>query len=80
MMCSSADVEKFRASDLPPTYFCYGTRDPFVREFEKCIAALQEAGVPVEVDVLDGRPHGYGYAEGWIPDYDRFLRSVFENN
>ncbi len=39
---ASKDAEKFAASDLPPTYFCYGTRDPFVREFE----ALHEADKP----------------------------------
>lgn len=74
---ASKDVEKFAASDLPPTYFAYGTRDPFVSEFESCIEALEEAGVSVETNVLDGRPHGFGYREGWIPDYDRFLTEVF---
>ena len=77
---ASKDVEKFAASDLPPTYFCYGTRDPFVGEFEACIEALQEAGVPVEVDVLEGRPHGYGYTEGWIPAYAQWLENVFGSN
>ncbi len=77
---ASKDVEKFAASDLPPTYFCYGTRDPFVREFEACIEALREAGVSVEVDVLEGRPHGYGYMEGWIPAYAQWLENVFANN
>lgn len=77
---ASTDVEKFAASDLPPTYFCYGTRDPFVGEFEKCVKALQEAGVPAAVNVLDGRPHGYGYMEGWIPDYDAWLTEIFQNN
>ncbi len=77
---ASKDVEKFAASDLPPTYFCYGTRDPFVREFEACIEALQQAEVPVEVDVLEGRPHGYGYTEGWIPAYAKWLENVFSNN
>lgn len=77
---ASTDVEKFAASDLPPTYFCYGTRDPFVGEFEKCVKALQEAGVPTAVNVLDGRPHGYGYMEGWIPDYDAWLTEIFQNN
>lgn len=47
------------ASDLPLTYFCYGTRDPFVGEFEECVEALTGAGIPVTVNVLDGRPHGY---------------------
>lgn len=77
---ASKDVEKFAASDLPPTYFCYGTRDPFVREFEACIDALQEAGVSVETDVLEGRPHGYGYTEGWIPAYAEWPGDVFANN
>lgn len=77
---ASTDVEKFRDSDLPPAYFCYGTRDPFVREFEECAEALEEAGVSVEVNVLEGRPHGYGYREGWIPAYDEWLTKVFENN
>lgn len=77
---ASADTEKFASSGLPPTYFCYGTRDPFVGEFEKCVEALDQAGVPVEVNVLEGRPHGYGYREGWIPDYDAWLTEIFENN
>lgn len=77
---ASDDVEKFKASDLPPTYFCYGTRDPFVSQFEKCIAALKDAGVPVASDVLKGRPHGYGYTGGWIPAYDTWLSEVFESN
>ncbi len=77
---ASADVEKFAASALPPTWFCYGTRDPFVREFEKCIAALREAGVEVVSNVLQDRPHGYGYTEGWIPAYDGWLTEVFAKN
>lgn len=61
---ASDDVEKFRAAFLPPTYFCYGTRNPFVSQFEKCMATLKEAGVEVESDVLNGRPHGHGFREG----------------
>lgn len=77
---ASADVEKFASSGLPPTYFCYGIRDPFVSEFEKCVEALDQAGVPVTVNVLESRPHGYGYREGWIPDYDEWLTGIFNNN
>ena len=77
---ASKDVEKFRSSDLPPTYFCYGTRDPFVSEFEQCVKALEKAEVPVAVNVLEGKPHGYGYMEGWIPDYDEWLTGIFEDN
>lgn len=77
---ASTDTEKFASSDLPPTYFCYGTCDPFVNEFEECIVALKKAGVAVQVNVLNDRPHGYGYQEGWIPDFDNWLSDVFENN
>lgn len=77
---ASDDVEKFKASDLPPTYFCYGTRDPFVSQFEKCISALKDAGVSVESDVLQGMSHGYGYTGGWIPAYDEWLSQVLESN
>lgn len=77
---ASTDVEKFRESDLPPTYFAYGTRDPFVGEFEECIEALEEADVPVESHVLQGMPHGFGAEGGWIDGYDQWLNGIFENN
>ncbi len=74
---ASDDVEKFRSADLPPTYFCYGDRDPFVDQFEKCIAALKEAGVRVESHELENTGHGFGPEGNWIPDYDRFLQDIF---
>jgi acetyl esterase/lipase len=78
---ASTNVEKFRASGLPPTYFLYGTRDPFVREFEECVVALREAGVIVESHAIEGWPHGFGVADGeWIKEFDRWLRPILENN
>ncbi|MEZ0537902.1 alpha/beta hydrolase fold domain-containing protein [Caldicellulosiruptoraceae bacterium PP1] len=53
--------EKICLSLLPPTYFAYGTRDPLVGEFEKCIDALKETGVTMKSHVLERRPHGFGY-------------------
>lgn len=47
---ASTDVDKFSASDLSPTYFCYGTRNPFVGEFEECIKALKEAEVFSDIE------------------------------
>jgi acetyl esterase/lipase len=71
---ASTDVEKFKASDLPPAYFLYGTRDPFVSQFEACVNALQRADVPVESHALQGWPHGFGAADGnWIRDFDNWL-------
>ena len=63
--------------DFPPAYFAYGTRDPFVGEFEECIQALEEAGVSVESHVLEGMPHGFGAEGGWIDGYDQWLGSIF---
>jgi len=74
---ASTDVEKFKASDLPPAYFLYGTRDPFVSQFEACVQALQQAGIPVESHVLQDWPHGFGAADGqWILDFDRWLMEI----
>ncbi|GHT32585.1 hypothetical protein AGMMS49574_16370 [Bacteroidia bacterium] len=76
---ASTDVEKFKSSALPPAYFRYGTRDPFVRQFELNISALREAGIAVEDRVMDGWEHGFGAANGaWIPDMDRWLAPIFE--
>ena len=78
---ASTDVEKFKNSDLPPAFFAYGTKDPFVREFEKCIEALRQAGVSVEDHVLQGWPHGFGAGDGqWIKDFDQWVTNIFENN
>jgi len=77
---ASTDVELFRRSNLPPAYFCYGTKDPFVNEFSACAKALQQAGVPVESNVLQGWPHGYGARGDWVPDFDRWLTNIFQND
>lgn len=74
---ASTDVKLFRKSNLPPAYFLYGTRDPFVDQFELCVDALREADIPVEHHVLDGWPHGFGAADGqWLLDFDRWLMDV----
>lgn len=77
---ASKDIEELASSNLPPTYFSYGTGDPFVDEFEANIAALEQAGVPVRYQVLQDTPHGYGEKGGWIPQYDAWLAEIFANN
>lgn len=73
----STDVEMLRAGNLPPTFYCYGTRDPFYQQFLANADAVEAAGVRVERLQLDGRPHGFGYREGWFDAYDKFLNDVF---
>lgn len=78
---ASTDVEKFKVSDLPPAYFLYGTRDPFVSQFELCVNALKQASIPVESHALQGWPHGFGAADGqWIIEFDKWLVNIFNNN
>ena len=73
-------VKKLRAGKLPPTYFCYGTLDPFVDEFQANIKALGEAGVNVTYQVLENTPHGFGAMGNWISEYDKWLDKVFKKN
>lgn len=76
----TTDVELLRSGDLPPTFYCYGTRDPFYNQFLANADAAAKAGVSVERLQLDGMPHGFGADGGWIPAYDEWLTRVFSNN
>ncbi|HIU32578.1 MAG TPA: alpha/beta hydrolase [Candidatus Caccousia avistercoris] len=74
----TTDVELLRSGDLPPTFYCYGTRDPFYRQFLANADAAEEAGVPVERLQLEDMPHGFGASGGWIPAYDAWLTEIFD--
>ena len=79
----STDVEKFRQSNLPPTFYAYGTEDPFYRQFMANADAVCEAGVSVEEHCYDGQPHGFGAGNeysNWVPEFDRWLIEIYENN
>lgn len=78
---TSTDVEKFKASKIPPTFFAYGTRDPFYRQFQACANAVREAGVEVEEHEYEGMPHGFGYThEEWMISFDRWMTEIMSNN
>ena len=76
----TTDVELLRSGDLPPTFYCYGTRDPFYRQFLANADAAEEAGVAVERLQLDGMPHGFGAGGDWIPVYDEWLSGIFSDD
>lgn len=76
----TTDVESLRKADLPPTFYCFGTRDPFYEQFLANADAVETAGTPVERLQLDGMPHGFGYQGDWINEYDQFLTRVFTEN
>jgi acetyl esterase/lipase len=77
---ASKDVNELKRGDLPPTYFCYGTRDPFVSEFEANIKCLIQAGVEVETHIMKDWPHGYGAQGDWITKYAQWLEKIFSRN
>ncbi|MGN0163307.1 MAG: alpha/beta hydrolase fold domain-containing protein [Candidatus Ornithomonoglobus sp.] len=75
---ASLDTEKFRASNLPPTYVLYGSEEVFRNQIENQLEVLNEAGVTVESHILEGYQHGFGARGNWFGDYDAFLSSVFD--
>ena len=76
----TTDTELLRSGSLPPTFYCYGTRDPFYEQFLANADAAERAGVEVERLQLDGLPHGFGADGGWIAAYDEWLTRIFGNN
>lgn len=76
----STDVEALRAGNLPPTFYCYGTRDPFYRQFLANADAVEAAGALVQRLQLTDMPHGFGSRGGWIDPFDQWLTGVFADN
>ena len=77
---ASMDLESLQEAEIPPTYYCYGTNDPFYRQFEAQFSLLEDAGEHVERLVLENWGHGFGSRGSWIEDYDQFLVKIFTNN
>lgn len=74
---ASMDEDELRSGDLPPTFYCYGTEDPFYRQFEAQYDLMQDVGVLTKRIVLQDWPHGFGGDGGWIEDYADWLVRVF---
>lgn len=80
---SNNDIETLKQGNLPPTFYAYGTKDPFYRQFIQNADAVREAGVEVEEHCFEGQPHGFGAGNRnseWIPSFDAFLTGIFEGN
>lgn len=80
---SMNNVETLRAANLPPAFYCWGTRDGFAGQFTQNSNAVKEAGVRVETKVLQDYPHGYGSggnASIWGNDFDAFLTPIMQGN
>ena len=74
---ASTDAAALRAANLPPTYYCYGTRDPFYDQFEAQVQLMADLGYTVHARVLNGWPHGFGALGGWISEFDDFMQEAF---
>lgn len=77
---TSMDEEALRAGNLPPTFYCYGTEDPFYDQFEAQYTLMQDVGVITKRIVLQDWPHGFGGDGGWVKDYAQWLEQVFSQN
>lgn len=80
---SNNNVDTLRNAKIPPSYYAYGTRDPFYRQFIQNAEASRNAGALVEEHVFEGQPHGFGSGNSnsnWTPLFDTFLTSIFASN
>lgn len=73
---SNNSVDDLHAGDIPPTFYTYGTEDPFYRQFIANANAARQAGVQVEEHVLEGWPHGFGVQGEWNSWFDNFLTQI----
>ena len=74
------NVETLRGANLPPTFYAYGTEDPFYSQFNQQVSCMQQVGYDIEYHVLQGWPHGFGTGGSdnvWVADFDQWLQQIF---
>lgn len=77
------DMEMLRTANLPPAFYCWGSRDSLDCLCRRNVEALREAGHEVETHVLEDYPHGYGTggsANVWIERFDVFLTRIMSGS
>lgn len=80
---SNNDVNTLKQGNLPPSFYAYGTRDPFYSQFNQNVEAVKQSGVRVESHVYQNVGHGFGassWAPDWITPFDTFLTGIVANN
>lgn len=65
--------------NLPPTFYVYGTEDPFYRQFQQQYDVISGMDIPTGRIVLNGWPRGFGADGGWVKDYAAWLENVFSS-
>lgn len=71
------DEDTFKDFDLPPTFYVYGTEDPFYNQFESQVDLLEGLNKNIDSLVLDNYPHGFGIGGDWAEDAVTFLEGSF---
>lgn len=71
------DMDWLAESNLPPTYYVYGTEDPFYSQFERQYGVISGMGIQTGRIVLNGWQHGFGSDGGWVEDYADWLEDIF---
>ena len=73
------DPQWLRTGNLPPTFYVYGTRDPFYSQFERQYQVIKDIEIETGRIVLNNWPHGFGGDGGWVKDYAEWLEGIFRN-
>lgn len=75
---SVADLNEdtFKNTYLPPTYYVYGTEDPFYEQFNSQVELLHKLNKNIESKVLNQYPHGFGSQGDWINEVSKWLGVV----
>ena len=71
------DASWLAEGNLPPTFYVYGTEDPFYRQFQQQYDVISGMGISTGRIVLNGWPHGFGSDGGWVKDYAAWLETIF---
>lgn len=72
------DPDWLAEGNLSPTFYVYGTQDPFYDQFEEQYDVLKQMGIPTRRIVLNNWPHGFGSDGGWVKDYADWLEDLFQ--
>ncbi len=64
----------FKNFDLLPTYYVYGTKDPFYNQFESQVDLLHQLNKNIELQVLDNYPHGFGIRGKWAENVNQWYK------
>lgn len=71
------DPDWLSEGELPPTFYVYGTQDPFYNQFQQQYEVIRNMGISTGRIVLNGWPHGFGSDGGWVKDYASWLEEIF---